>query len=208
MSELTMEMIDEQIENAPLSKEEARKQFVEKTASLDLQHTFTFDEAWEFAEYKRKQTEFQKKILRFENAVNQHPQSLENKVHQINPVKHSFADGQYIREIFNPAGLFIVTKIHNQNHPFFLMEGEMSIIAEDGVERVKAPHHGITSAGTKRIIFTHTPCKFITVHSTNSLDVEQIESEIIATSFDEVKQQLPDIKLLDHLINQLEEKRT
>jgi len=46
------------------------------------------------------------------------------------------------------------------------------------------------------------------VHSTNSLDVEQIESEIIATSFDEVKRQLPDIKLLDHLINQLEEKRT
>ena len=207
MSSLSMDTIDEQIKNAPLSKEEARKQFVEKTASLNLQHTFTFDEAWEFAEYKRKQTEFQKKILRFENAVNQHPQSLENKVHQINPVKHSFADGQYIREIFNPAGLFLVTKIHNQSHPFFLMEGDMSIITEEGVNRIKAPYHGITLAGTKRIIFTHAPCKFITVHSTNSLNVEQIENEIIATSFDEVKQQLPDIELLDRLINQLEEKR-
>ena len=202
-----MDTIDEQIKDAPLSKEEARKQFIEKTALLDLQHTFTFDEAWEFVEHKRKQTEFQKKILRFENAVNQHPQSLENKVHQINPVKHSFTDGQYIREIFNPAGLFLVTKIHNQSHPFFLMEGDMSIITEEGVNRIKAPYHGITSAGTKRIIFTHAPCKFVTVHSTNSLNVEQIENEIIATSFDEVKQQLPDIELLDRLINQLEEKR-
>ena len=62
-------------------------------------------------------------------------------------------------------------------------------------------------SGTKRIIFTHAPCKFVTVHSTNSLNVKQIENEIIATSFDEVKQQLPDIELLDRLINQLEEKR-
>ena len=58
MNSLSMDAIDEQIKNAPLSKEEARKQFVEKTASLNLQHTFTFDEAWEFAEYKRKQTDF------------------------------------------------------------------------------------------------------------------------------------------------------
>jgi hypothetical protein len=32
------------------------------------------------------------------------------------------------------------------------MKGEMSILTEEGVERIRAPHQGITKAGTKRII--------------------------------------------------------
>ena len=206
MSELTMEMINEQIKTAPLSKEEARKQFIEKTASLDLKHAFTFDEAWDFLEYKKKQTEFREKITRFEEAVNQHPESSKDEDHKINPLKHSFADGQYIREIFNPAGLFIVTKIHNKTHPFFLMEGEMSIITEEGVNYIKAPYHGITEVGTKRIIFTHTPCRFITVHATEKLDISEIENEIIAKSFDEIIPSLPNTTQIDRLIDQIQEK--
>tara|TARA_R110000751_G_scaffold4248_2_gene20912 strand:- start:3839 stop:4471 length:633 start_codon:yes stop_codon:yes gene_type:complete len=206
MSELTMEMIEEQIQNAPFSREEARQQFIEKTAFLDLKHAFTFDEAWDFLEYKKKQTEFREKITRFEEAVNQHPESSKDEDHKINPLKHSFADGQYIREIFNPAGLFIVTKIHNKTHPFFLMEGEMSIYTEEGVERIKAPHHAITKVGAKRIIFTHTPCRFITVHATDKLNIEEIEEEIIAKSFEELKLTVPDTKQIDRLIGQIQEK--
>ncbi len=39
MSELTREMIDEQSENAPLSKEEARKQFGAKREEGEGTHT-------------------------------------------------------------------------------------------------------------------------------------------------------------------------
>ena len=206
MSHLTMAQIDEQIKNAPLSKEDAKKHFIEKTEEWGLQHTFHFDEAWDYAVYQRKQKEFREKITEFEQAVNAHPAKLQT-VHEINPTKHSFADGQYIREIFNPAGLFIVTKIHNKTHPFFLMQGEMSIFSQDGVEKISAPYHGITQAGTKRAIYTHTECVFVTVHATDKLNIEDIEEEVIAKSFKDVELLPPDIQQVEKLICQIKEKQ-
>ena len=206
MSQLTMRQIDEQIENAPLSKEQAKQHFVEKTEELGLQHTFHFDEAWDYAVYQRKQKEFREKITQFEQAINEHPSKIKD-VNGINPLTHNFADGQYIREIFNPAGLFIVTKIHNRSHPFFLLKGEMSIFSQDGVERISAPYYGITKVGTKRAIYTHTECIFVTVHATDKLNIEDVEEEVIAKSFEDVKLLPPNIEQVEKLISQLQEKQ-
>ena len=41
----------------------------------------------------------------------------------INPLKHTFSDKQYIREIQFPKGELVVTKIHKVQHPFFLLKG-------------------------------------------------------------------------------------
>ena len=201
-----MTQIDEQIKNAPLSKEDAKRQFVETTEKLGIQHTFSFDDAWDYAVRQRKQKEFREKIAEFEQVVNVHPAKLQ-AVHKINPTKHSFADGQYIREIFNPAGLFIVTKIHNKTHPFFLMQGEMTIFSENGLERISAPYHGITQAGTKRAIYTHTECVFVTVHATDKLNIEDIEEEVIAKSFEDVNLLPPDVEQVEKLICQIKEKQ-
>ena len=205
MSQLTMAQIDAQIKNTASCKEQAKQHFLEKTEELGLQHTFHFDEAWDYAVHQRKQKEFREKIIEFEQTVNKHSAKLQ-AVHEINPTKHNFADGQYIREIFNPAGLFIVTKIHNKTHPFFLMQGEMSIFSQNGVERISAPYHGITEAGTKRAIYTHTECVFVTVHATDKLNIEDIEQEVIAKSFDDVKLLPPNIEQVENLISQLKEK--
>ena len=206
MSQLTMRQIDEQIENAPLSKEQAKQHFVEKTEELGLQHTFHFDEAWDYAVYQRKQKEYREKITQFQEAVENHPSKIKD-VNGINPLTHTFADGQYIREIFNPAGLFIVTKIHNRSHPFFLLKGEMSIFSQDGVERISAPYYGITKVGTKRAIYTHTECIFVTVHATDKLNIEDVEEEVIAKSFEDVKLLPPNIEQVEKLISQLQEKQ-
>ena len=201
-----MTQIDEQIKNAPLSKEDAKRQFVKTTEKLGIQHTFSFDDAWDYAIHQRKQKEFREKIAEFEQVVNVHPAKLQ-AVHKINPTKHSFADGQYIREIFYPAGLFIVTKIHNKTHPFFLMQGEMTIFSENGLERISAPYHGITQAGTKRAIYTHTECVFVTVHATDKLNIEDIEEEVIAKSFEDENLLPPDVQQEEKLICQIKEKQ-
>jgi len=120
----------------------------------------------------------------------------QKELHEKNPVKHSFADGCYIREIFNPAGELLVTKIHKKEHPFFLMKGKMSILTEDGVKHIQAPHHGITKPGTKRIIYTHTDCVFVTVHATDKTDVDEIEKEVIANDFNDPAISLEEFKQL------------
>ena len=107
------------------------------------------------------------------------------ELHKLNPTKHTFAGGCYVREIYNPANLLLVTKIHKVDHPYFLMSGKMSILTEDGIIEIEAPHHGVTKAGTKRVIYTHEPCTFVTVHATNKTTPEEVEEEVIAKSFND-----------------------
>ena len=194
---MNLNKINKQAETNPLSREDLKKQFVETTQRLGIKHTFNFDEAYEIGqELVRRQT-FRNKIVEFEDKLNNSELALSQKeLHEKNPVKHSFADGCYIREIFNPAGELLVTKIHKKEHPFFLMKGKMSILTEDGVKHVQAPHHGITKPGTKRIIYTHTDCVFVTVHATDKTDVDEIEKEVIANDFNDPAISLEEFKQL------------
>ena len=52
---ISMSKIQKQIETNPLTKEAAKEQFLNKTKEFNLQHAFSFDEAWDFVEYKKKQ---------------------------------------------------------------------------------------------------------------------------------------------------------
>ena len=178
----------------PPTKDFARFQFDFWTQTLGLEHTFSFDEMYDMAMEKREEKrqlelskeQFRKGIMKVEENMKNHPNGLKGEALQkLNPLKHSFADGCYIREIFNPKGELLVTKIHKVSHPFFLMKGDMTILMEDGIKRIKAPHHGITPAGTKRLIYCHEDCVFVTVHATNETDLEKIEEEVIAKDFDE-----------------------
>jgi len=102
------------------------------------------------------------------------------------PLKHSFSDGIYVREIFIPAGDILVGKIHKHEHPNFLMSGEVEVFTEnDGLQTIKAPCSMISSAGTKRTLRAKTDLVWITVHSnpTNTTDLDELEEEVIANSF-------------------------
>jgi len=126
-------------------------------------------------------------VLEIERNVLAHPMSMNQKeMDEVNPLKHIFTDGLYLREITMPEGQAIVSKIHKIKHPWFLMKGEMSITTPTGWLRLKAPSYGITEAGTKRIVVTHEECVFITLHVTKETDIEKIEKEVIAEDFDEV----------------------
>ena len=180
------EEINKQVENEPLSKEESRAQFVEITEMLGLKHSFNFDEAWEIGLEIRKRKEFRKKITELEQTIINVEGTTGDVMHKANPVKHTFAGGCYIREIYNPANELIITKIHKKEHPFFLMKGEMSILTEEGIQNIKAPYQGVTKPGTKRAIYTHEECVFITVHATNNTTIKDVEEEVVCTKYEDL----------------------
>ncbi|MCX5726879.1 MAG: hypothetical protein NT030_06900, partial [Candidatus Saganbacteria bacterium] len=104
------------------------------------------------------------------------------------PLKHSFADNCYVREIFIPKDMVIVGKIHKHSHPNFLLSGEVTVFTEEkGLQRLKGPLSMISSAGTKRVLYSHTDLVWVTVHynPTNTKDIGQLEDEIIAKSYEE-----------------------
>ena len=130
--------------------------------------------------FRNKCAEIEKNILKHKNSFNGIEESLKT-----NPIKSTFTDGQYIREIFMPADQLITTRIHKKKHPFFVMSGKIAIVSEEGIEEIEAPYHGITKPGTKRIIYTHEDTVFITVHATNKKTVEEVVKDISTDDFND-----------------------
>ena len=106
------------------------------------------------------------------------------------PVTHTFADGMYVREIFIPAGMFVVGKIHKHSHPNFLLKGIVRVVTEFGSEQLIGPVSIISKAGTKRALYAITDLVWITVHlnPTNTEDLGELEEEIIAPSYEAYEQ--------------------
>lgn len=141
--------------------------------------------------------EYREKVLNFEQELLDSGLAYTGKeADKINPLKHSFADGCYIREIFMPAGQIIVSKIHKKLHPYFILKGKVSILTDNGVQHLEAPYSGMTKPGTKRVLYIHEDTVFVTVSVTDKTDIKEIENEVIATGFNDPLITKEDLNLL------------
>ncbi len=136
-------------------------------------------------------TQIVERIMNLEDTMKRMPGALVGD--DAGVLRHSFADGQYVRELSVPAGSLIVTKIHKKSHPVFILTGDCSVLTEDGIQHIKAPYHMITKAGTKRIVYVHADTVWVTVHATTEKDLQKIEDEVIAKTFDDVPNNIIDV---------------
>ena len=184
------------IKEKTISKEEARIQFNYWTEKLGLVHTFTFDEMYDAIIEKRRKRNFRNEITLLEEHIKNMPNGLGADPF---PLVHTFSDGLYIRQLTVPPKTLTVTKIHKQEHAFFLLKGTISVLTEDGVKKFTAPYQGITKVGTKRIIFHHDEVIFVTVHSTLKKTIEEVEEQVIAKDFEEIDNILEEKELRDFI---------
>jgi quercetin dioxygenase-like cupin family protein len=126
------------------------------------------------------------RILGLEKAISKQPGAMFGD-NRMCPLSHSFGDGIYVREIFMPAGMVIVSKIHKKEHPFFVLKGRCIVTTDDGTVEIQAPYWGMTKAGTKRALLILEDTTWVTCHASKSRDPKRIEREIIAKSFDELE---------------------
>jgi hypothetical protein len=92
---------------------------------------------------------------------------------------HFFANGMYARVLFRPADTLIVGKVHKHEHLYIVASGEVTVIGKGYKERIIGPRVIVSSPGTKRAVYSHTEATCITVHRTESRDLDEIEAEII-----------------------------
>jgi len=141
-------------------------------------------------DYRNAVTQLEEKFKKIEGAL------VGEEMNKFNPLKHTFCEGYYVREISARANQFIISKIHKFDHPYFLMKGECCVMTEEGPVRIKAPYYGITKAGTKRVVYVNSDMVWVTVHATENTDLDTIEEEIIAKDFNDPA---IDIKILKQL---------
>ena len=96
------------------------------------------------------------------------------------PVKHHFAPGVYLREIFMPAGTIVIGKIHRTEHFNIVVSGLCSIVHEDGRhEYLRGPMTFVSKAGVQKLLFIHEDTIWKTVHPTDETSVEVLEQILI-----------------------------
>lgn len=106
----------------------------------------------------------------FEAALLQQP--------QVNiPVEHRFAEQEnlYAREIVIPAGTLMTGRVHKHQHVSIMISGDMTVLTETGMQRVRGYHCWICPPGTKRVGYAHAETRWITVHHTEHMQPDGIE---------------------------------
>lgn len=105
---------------------------------------------------------------------------------EINVVDY-FAPGVYMRQMNAKAGTLVVSKMHRTEHMNILLTGSLTVATENGIELLKAPLVIKSMPGTKRIGYFHEDSSWITVHPTQTTDLDLIEQQVIVPD-DEIDQ--------------------
>ncbi len=113
------------------------------------------------------------------------------------PVTHRFAEGLYARELFIPKGVIAVGKIHKHGHISIFSKGHISVMDEMGIViEIKAPFSMVSIPGVRRVAYAHEDTVWTTVHATYLKDIDRIEEEFIAKTFEDVPALEQQVKLL------------
>lgn len=94
-------------------------------------------------------------------------------------VKHSFAPGMYIREMFIPKGSVVVGKIHRGECVNVCPMGDIEIVTEAGDMHVVAPFTAVSAPGTQKIGFAREDTVWINIFRTDETDIEKLENELV-----------------------------
>ena len=103
------------------------------------------------------------------------------------PLKHYFADGLYVREIFIPKGVALVGYVHMQDCVTTISQGAIAI--NDGVDMVvlRAPFTKPVPAGSKKAGYALEDTIWCDayVNPDNERDIAKLESRLCADSHDD-----------------------
>jgi|TARA_R100001460_G_scaffold10965_1_gene25726 hypothetical protein len=106
------------------------------------------------------------------------------------PLKHTFADGIYVRQMSMEEGSCVIGAIHNHLHVWFLLTGCISVATEDVIEDYIAPCYVVATPGTKRVIYANEDSIFVNIHKNpnNNKNIEELEKEIVSASYEEYEE--------------------
>ena len=101
------------------------------------------------------------------------------------PIKHSFIDGAYAREMTITAGTLLVGHIHKKDCFNFVSRGHITVLTEEGIREIRAPAAFPSNGGVKRVGYAHETTVWTTVHVTDEIDPERMVEVLTVPSYEE-----------------------
>lgn len=93
------------------------------------------------------------------------------------PVTETISDGVYYREVFIPAGHFMLGRPHLKSHFAVMFTGKALLATKKGVEYIEAPWMGNCDEGIKSILVLED-VSFAAIHSTTKATCEEAFNEV------------------------------
>ena len=93
--------------------------------------------------------------------------------------EHAFADGMYARIVYRPKGTFLIGKVHKREHFYIVSQGLVRVDSGSGFQNYKAGDVIVSQPGTKRAVLALADSVCMTVHRTDSTDLDEIEKELL-----------------------------
>jgi len=140
---------------------------------------------------KEKIIKFENSLINISDGVNVEGNGKEVvRNSSVAPIKHTFADGVYIRQMEMKKDTVVVGAIHKHLHVWFLLVGDVTIATEDTTEDYIAPCYIVSTPGVKRVIYSNEDSIFVNVHKnpTNTKDLDKLEKEIVALNYKEYEE--------------------
>lgn len=112
---------------------------------------------------------------------------------------HIFAPGIYIREIFMPAGEFVLGATHVTEHVNIVIAGRCTIISDRRVQEIVAPMTFKSGAGVRKVLKIHEDVRWQTVHANpdDETDIPTLEKRLIVMT-ETYLRHFEALKNLDH----------
>ena len=106
------------------------------------------------------------------------------------PLKHTFVDGVYVREMKFKKDSAVVGAIHKHLHVWFLLYGRLFIATEDFQEEYIAPCYVVAKPGSKRVIYAAEDSLFVNIHANpeNITDIEELEKQLVSLTHEDYEQ--------------------
>ena len=105
-------------------------------------------------------------------------------------LKHTFADGIYVRQMNMDKGSAVIGAIHNHLHVWFLLTGHLIVATENTTEENIAPCYKLAKPGSKRVIYAVEDSIFVNIHKNpnNNENLDELESEIVSLNFEDYEE--------------------
>jgi len=106
------------------------------------------------------------------------------------PLKHSFSEGVYVREMFMPRGGLVIGKLYKISHTWFLLSGELEVATDEGTEYYIGPCYVNAPEGTKRVLHAVSDVIFVNVYPNpeNITDTDKLEEILTCSSYKEYEE--------------------
>ena len=97
------------------------------------------------------------------------------------PLKHSFSDGVYVREVTMPADSLLVGKTHRTKHLNMISKGSCILLDRETGKRtlIQAPYTFESEAGVSKVVYIIEECVWSTIHVTDETDLDKLEELLI-----------------------------